>query len=253
MSNITQKGQGGPLALVANGAFQTSTDSSLATLVGTRWDLSDGREVILASTPSGTAVVAGTLYQDAAIVANHQGLVVTATQVYSANGNTPATVTVTLGGTAATLNQYQGGFAVIDSGTGIGQTLRIASNPAQATTNGALVVTLEDGPAVALDTTSTVCLIPPHAANIVINPTTPTGAVAGVGLYAIPASSYGFLVSKGLVSAVSDSSVAAVGKAVSPSTGTAGAVTVFATSTAVIGYSQQTAVSAKARTIFLNV
>ena len=130
MSRITSRGATGPIALVANGTFQTSTDSSLATLVGTRWDLSDGREVILVSSSSATTVAPGKLYQDAAIVPNHQDLTVTAVQAYSANGNTPAKITVTLGATAATANQYQGGFLIVNDNNGEGQTLRIASHPA---------------------------------------------------------------------------------------------------------------------------
>ena len=73
MSRITQKGATSPLALVANGTFQTSTDASLATLVGTRFDTSDGRELMLVQAGS-VAVVPGKLYQDAALVANHQNL-----------------------------------------------------------------------------------------------------------------------------------------------------------------------------------
>ena len=149
MSQITQRGATGPLALVANGSFQTSTDTALATLVGTRWDLSDGREVVLVSTGSTTTTVAGTLYQDAALVAGQQGMTVTAVQAYSANGNIPATVTVTNSTTAVTANQYQGGFLYVQSSTGIGQFLRIAGN-SSATTTGALTVTLEDAPNVAL-------------------------------------------------------------------------------------------------------
>lgn len=258
MSNITQKGQGAPLALQAGGVFGTSVDPSLVTLVGTRWDLSDGGEVILVQQGTATATVAGFLYQDAALIANHQGLTVTAVQAYSNNGNTPATVTVTLGGTAATAGQYAGGFAVIKSGTGLGQTLRIANNPAQATTNGALVVTLEDAPGVALDTTSKVSLIPAHGFNTIINPTTPSNVPCGVALYAIPAStaaipSFGFLKCKGLVGAISDASVASVGNSIMPSTTTAGTVTLFIATGANLGSAAITAVSAQATPVILNI
>lgn len=253
MSQITSLPATGPLSLQANGQFQTSTDASLAALVGTRWELSDGRELILVSVSSAGAVVAGNLYQDAAIVSGHQGVAVTAFQAYSANGNVPATVTVTLGASALTANEYAGGFAIVDSGTGIGQTLRVESNPAANASATGVVITLEDGPNVALDATSTLCLIPAHGANVIQNPTTPTGSPVGVGLYGIPASSYGFLVSKGLVSALSDASVAAVGKAISPSVTTAGTVTIASAGTAVIGFSQQSGVSAKARTVFVNL
>jgi hypothetical protein len=259
MSNITQKGSFSPLALTASGTFQQSTDSALATLVGTRWDLSDGGEVILVSTPSGTTTVAGLLYQDAALVANHQGLTVTAFNAYGTSGgvanstSTPATVTVTLGATALTLNQYQGGFLVVQSGTGIGQTLRIQENPAAVLSATGVVITLEDAPNLALDTTSVVSLVPPHGANIIINPTTPSNVPVGIALYAISPSSYGFLKCKGLVGAKSDSSVASVGNSIMPSTTTAGDVTLFIATGANLGSAAITMVSAKVYPVILNI
>lgn len=256
MSQITQKGSTGPLALNSGGSFQSSTDANLATLVGTRWDLNDGREVILVGTGTATTATAGQLYQDAAIVANHQSLAVVSYTAYSANGNIPASFVATLGATAATANQYQGGFVLVNAGTGAGQTLRIASNSAGATSSSATVV-LEDSPNVALTTASSVSLLPPHGANVIQMPTTATGAVVGIAMYAIAPSSYGFLVSKGIVAALSDATVASVGQSISPSTTTVGATTVTGgggtTPTAVIGYANQTAVSAQNRSVFLNV
>ncbi len=258
MSSITQKGQGAPLGLISGGTYSVSTDPALQTLVGTRWDLSDGGEVILVQQGTATATVAGFLYQDAALIANHQGLTVTAVQAYSNSGNTPATVTVTLGGTAATAGQYQGGYAVIKSGTGLGQTLRIANNPAQATTTGALVVTLEDAPGVALDTTSKVSLVPAHGFNTILNPTTPSNVPVGVALYAIPASTasipqFGFLKCKGIVGAISDASVASVGNSIMPSTTTAGTVTLFIATGANLGSAAISATSAQATPVILNI
>lgn len=254
MSRITQKGATNGLSLVANGAFQTSTDASLLTLVGTRWDLSDGREVMLVR--AGDAVAAGKLYQDAAIVANHQNLAVTAYQAYSANGNTPAKVTVTLGATAATANQYAGGFVVVNDVTGEGQTLRIASHPA-ADSAGSLAITLEDGATVALTTSSEVCLIPPHGKDVIINPTTPTGAVAGVGLYTISAASYGFVTTRGLTSCLAQGAIT-VGTPISPSASVAGAVaqTPYAGNVvtgAIVGNANQAGVDTEYRSVFINV
>lgn len=262
MSQITQKGATSGLALQAGGTFQTSTDANFNTVVGTRFDLSDGREVMLVSNGATAIGTSGVLCQDAAIVANHQGLVVTAFTAYSANGNTPASVTVTLGATALIQNQYQGGFLLVDSGPGIGQTLRIASNPAAVLSATGVVITLEDGPNTALTTSSTVCLIPPHGANIVINPTTSTGAIAGVTLYPLAVGQIaggtagtlvGFIATKGLVACLSDASVATVGQGVAPSITTVGAVTVTSGTQATVGYANQTGVSAKARSIFLDV
>lgn len=256
MSRITQKGATGPLALVANGAFQSSTDASLATLVGTRWDLSDGREVILVKAGSGTTIAAGKLYQDAAIVANHQNIAVTAYQAYSANGNVPAKVTVTLGATAATANQYAGGFVVVNDANGEGQTLRIASHPA-ADASASLVITLEEGATTALTTSSEVCLIPPHGKDVIIQPTTVTGAAVGVGLYTIAASAYGFLVSKGIVSGLAQGAIA-VGTPISASASVAGAFaqTPYATNLvtgAILGYANQAGVDTEYRSVYVNL
>lgn len=253
MSRITQRGATGPLALTAGGEFQTSTDASLDTLVGSRWDLNDGREVILVQASSATTVAAGKLYQDAAIIADHQNLDVTAFQAYSANGNVPAKVTATLGGTAVTANQYAGGYVVVNDSTGEGQTLRIASHPA-ADAAASVAITLEDAPNTALDSTSEICLIPAHGQDVIISPTTQTNVVAGVSLYPIAASAYGFLVSKGIVSCLSDAAApAASGAAISPSNATAGAVEAAVLAQGVIGNAVQAGVSTEYRTVFINV
>ncbi len=250
MSRITQKSAVGPLALVANGTFQTSTDASLATLVGTRFDTSDGRELMLVKAGA-VAVVPGKLYQDAALVANHQNLAVTAYQAYSANGNVPAKVTVTLGATAATANQYAGGFVVVNDNNGEGQTLRIASHPA-ADSAASLVVTLEDAPTTAITTASEVCLIPAHGSDIILAPTTLTGAVAGVSLYNIAASAYGFVTTKGLTSCLADG-VIGIGSAIGPSNAVSGAVEVGVLAQGIIGNAAQAGVDTEYRTVFINV
>jgi hypothetical protein len=250
MSTITQKGATGPLSLVANGTFQTSTDTTLESLVGTRFDLADGREVILVQAGA-SAVLPGRVYQDAALVANHQNIAVSAFQAYSANGNVPATVTVTLGATAVTANQYAGGFVVVNDANGEGQTLRISSHPA-ADASASLVITLEDSPTTALTTSSEVCLIPAHGNGVVIAPTTLTGALCGVSLYNIPAGSYGFLVTKGLTSCLADGAIA-VGASVSPSNAVSGAVEVGVLAQGFVGNASQAGVDTEFRTIFVNL
>ena len=253
MSQITNYGTTGPLAIQANGTFQSSTDTSLATLVGTRWTTSDGRELILVSTSSATTTTPGQLYQDPAVVANHQNLTVTAVQAYANNGNTPATVTVTLGATALTANQYQGGFLLVNSSTGIGQTLRIASNPAALSSATGVVITLEDGPNVALTTSSTVCLLPAHGANVIQMPTTASNVPVGIAMYAIAPSSYGFLVSKGIVAAFSDSTAPTAGSAIAASLVTAGNIGVGTATGTNFGYAIQASTSAQARGIWIDV
>jgi hypothetical protein len=254
MSRITQKGATGPLALQANGAFQTSTDLSLNTLVGARWDLSDGRELVLVQN-AGTALAPGKWIGGPNLIAAHQACATAAFQAYSNNGNVPAKVTVTLGSTAVTANQYAGGYLVVASGTGAGQTLKIASHPAAALSTN-VVITLEDSPNTALVAASS-------TVNLLLNPygskngtdfttfgvvlglhTGFTGSIAGVSLYPIAAStatvpSYGFLVTKGLTACLNDANTTA-GLDLMPSTNTDGALMTYAVATgARVGTSTQ--------------
>lgn len=260
MSRITQKGATGPLALHASGIFQQSSDANLATLVGSRWDLSDGREVIFVSNSATAILTSGLLCQDAAIVANHAGMVTAAFTAYSATTGKKASITVNLGATALTADQYQGGFLSVDSGTGIGQYLRIESNAA-AVLSGSGVITLEDSPNTALvAASSVVSLIPPHGKSVILNPTTPTNVPVGVTLYPLTASYYGFLVSKGLTGAVSDATAPEVGKGISPSTTTAGTIakntgtsTVTLNVGPIIGYTAVAAASATSHSVFVNL
>jgi len=249
MSHISQRAAVGPLSLVANGAFQTSTDSSLSTLVGTRFDTSDGREVTLVLNGA-VALAAGVLVQDAAVVPNHQNLAVTAYQAYSANGNVPAKVTVTLGATAATANQYAGGFVVVNDNAGEGQTLRIASHPAAALST-ALVLTLEEGATVAITTASEVSLVSAHGKDVIVQPTTVTNAQVGVTISPIAASAYGFVVSRGLVSCLAQG---AIGVGLGLSIGSvAGAVAVAAATTARLGFAAQAGVDTEYRVVYVNI
>lgn len=258
MSFITQRGATGPLAFQANGTFQTSTDTSLESLLGSRWDLSDGREVALGQPATGTTVAEGKLYQNAALVANHQNCDVTAVQAYSANGNVPATVTITLGATAATANQYQGGYLAVVDGAGEGQILKIASHPA-ADASATLTLTLEDGPSTALSTTTSECSLLPATGNgLIIMPTTPSNVPFGLALYPIAAGSYGFFLTKGIGNALSDATTPAVGCAISWSAATAGAVgaTPYAGNVltgAVIGHTAILGVSTEYRPVFINL
>ena len=238
MSFISEKGATGVLPL-----FQTSNDTSLQSLVGSRYDTSDGREVVLVQN-GGTAIVPGKLYQSpVAIGANHQNLVVTA---YTAPTNTSgASVTVTLGGTAVTANQYATGYAVVVTGTGAGQYLKIASHLAQSSTTGSVVINLEDTPVTALDTTSTISLVlnqygsPNGAAvstgGVVLASHSSLVQPVGVSFYAIAASSstvptYGFLQTKGIAACLIHGTPA-IGLDVGASASVDGAVDAYAVAT----------------------
>ena len=229
-----------PIELFGVNGGVTSTDASLATLVGVKFSSADGRVFTLIQN-GGTALTAGKLVQGpVSIGANHTGL----TCATAAIGATQ--ITVTLGGTAVTANQYAGGFAVVSAGTGIGQTLRIKSHPAQSTTTGTVVLTLEDPLSVATavaDSKVSLTLNPYGSSNgadvttsgCVISPTTATGPTIGVTITPIAASTatvptYGWVQTHGPVAVLNDSATA-IGLDVMPSSSVAGAVVTYVAAT----------------------
>lgn len=232
MSRITQRGATGPIALTANGQFQqsaqsiqvyggTATDIELSTLLGSRWDLSDGREVRLVLAGASN-LAAGKVMTAPAAVSGQLEMAVTAFQAYSNNGNTPATVTVTNGSGAITANQYRGGLLMVNSGTGLGQTLKIASHPA-INSLGSGTFTLEDAPNTALSTDSTVSVYKNPCDSVILSDHTALQEPVGVSLYPVTAAYYGFVVSKGETACLNDGGWT-TGSAVSVSNGTDGAV-----------------------------
>lgn len=272
MSRITQKGATAPVDLfkqVTSASTGTGVvDPSFATLTGQRFDLSDGREVVLVSVAA-TALVSGVLVQAPAIVAGHQTLAMTVPTATPATAGT-FQVLVTNGATVINQNFYQGGYAIVKDGTGIGQTLKIASHPGAAA-SATCLITLEDAIQVTLDATSVINLIQNPYQNVIIAPTTATGNVVGVTMYPLSASvaptwnvttgvvatagtqQYGFLASKGIVSCLSDTNVATVGLGLMRSTTTPGTVAVRTATGADVGNALQTTISAKAGAIYLDL
>ena len=270
MSRITQPGATAPIEVYTTnsnlGGTYNYNDLSLDTQVGSKWSTSDGREFVLVQ--NGAAILAaGKLVQSVPNTAAHIGLTVTAFTPYSANGNQPAQVVVTLASTGVLENEYAGGFAIVSTGTGLGQTLRIAENTLLEAGSGSCTVTFENPEGqnmTALDVTSTVSLFrnPYGSINggtassntqtystngVIICPTTITGKVVGASVYAIPAStstfaSYGLLQTKGLA-AILNHSGTTIGLNVGASTGVAGAVDTYAAATNIlVGRAVQTLV-----------
>lgn len=244
-----------------------TADYSYDAILGSKWATEDGRILTLVSNAA-TALVSGVLVQTTAEVTAFEKLAMTVPTA------TPATVgtkqiLVTNGSTVLNINQFAGGYAIVAAGTGIGQTLKIASH--QPAANAAtFIVTLEDPIQVTLDATSKITLIDNIYGNVIINPTTATGAPIGATIYPIPASTaptynattgvqvtagtpqYGFICSHGPTGILVDSTVTNVGYPIGRSAATAGAVGV-ATLTTVgqIGISMQTLTSAQVGMIYL--
>lgn len=261
MSTITQRGATGPFGLTSNGTFQqvsqsttlyggTATDSSLTTLVGTRWDLADGREVKLILAGASNLAV-GKLMTAPAWVSDNVNLAVTAVQAYSNNGNTPATVTVTLGSSSVTANQYRGGYMTVYDSTGAGQTLQIASHPA-ATNGTSCVFTLADGPNTALTTSSKVSLTANPANGVILMDHTALQNPVGVTLYPVTAANYAFIVSKGIVNCLNDGALT-TGSAISPSNAVDGAVENGVIAQGFVGHTIMTGADAKYTPVFINL
>lgn len=230
-----------PIALFGVNGFVNSTDTSLATLVGNRFSSGDYREFVLVQNGA-VALPSGVLVQGpASIGANHTGLTCATASIGATQ------ITVTLGGTAVTANQYAGGFAVVSAGTGKGQTLRIASHPAQSSTSGTVVLTLEDPLSVATavaDSKVSLTLNPYGSANganvathgVIISPSAgSSGPTIGVTVGPIGASSttvptYGFIQTKGAVACLNDGNTA-IGLDVMPSSAVSGAVVTYVVAT----------------------
>jgi len=195
----------------------------------------------------GTTLVAGNLQQAPAQIANHIGLVIVNPQ---AVGDTQ--LTVTLGGTAATANQYAGGYVQIYSATGGGLQYQISSHPAQATTTGNVTLNLFDPILVAITTSSTASLVLNPYNGIIVNPTTATSAPVGVAPWALTTATFGWVQTHGVANVLNDSSTT-VGLGVAPSAATAGAVKTMAATLCQVGFALQTGTTTDFCAVYLTL
>ena len=170
--------------------FEKVQTSSQKHKVGTRMAFDDGR-VFRYVEVGGSDIAAGAVVQAAAGVANHDmDLAITT----AASGVT--SVTVTLGSTAATANQYKDGFLYInDGGTGEGHVYKIKSNAA-GDSAGTCVITLEED-----DETVTALTNGTHLAglavntysNVIISPTTVSNIAIGTAPRLLTTNYYGWI------------------------------------------------------------
>ncbi len=212
---------------------------------------SDGRQFAYGQAGA-VALTAGKLAQIPAVVANHQALVTPTAAAVGA-----VKITVTLGGTAATADQYAGGFAVVrdTSTTGAGQALPIVGNSAQTVTTGNVDVYIAEGLAEALTTASIVNLeLSPYGGVLISDHTVTTEYVVGVPQVDTPISYYSWFQIKGVSSVLGNGNITK-GSGIIPSATTDGAVDIEGTSTITqrLGYALQTGTSAKYNTVMLNI
>lgn len=241
-------------------------DYSYDALCGVRFNTTDGRQVVIVRNAA-TAIGSGLLVQAPAEVTAFNSLAVVVTSVPATAGT--YSIQLTNGATVLNQNQMQNGYAIVNAGTGIGQTLQIGSHTGGSNA-GTITVTLLDPIQVTLDATSTVTLVPNPYINVVVSATGLTGVAVGATFYAVAASTaptfsgttgtqtavgtpvYAFLGCHGVWGIRADgTSTPAVGLPASASSTTAGDVTVFTAAKQIIGNMAGTATSAKTAPVYL--
>lgn len=247
MSRLTPNLNNAPVDTFQSLAAATAGNAQQGgAVIGAMITAGDGREFRWCYA-GGVTLVAGKLQQSPAQVTNNQDMVVVQAQ---AIGDT--TVTVTLGGTAVTANQYAGGYLTIEEGTGLGISYLIASHPAQATTTGNVVITLVDPIIVALDTTSKASLVYNPYNGVIVNPATASGSPVGVAVWALPTATYGWIQTHGVVACLNDSGTT-IGLGVAPSASVAGAVKTMAATIPQVGYAVNVGTDQKYCAIYLTL
>ena len=174
--------------------------------------LDDGRKFRY-SRNGGVALGAGLPTIAANAVANHVSM---ATAANVAIGSTQ--VTVTLGATAATADQYAGGYLGIDEGAGLGTYYKIESHPA-ADASDPCLITLAEPIRVALTAAATKTTLCYNECDLVVVCTGVADQPVGVPLIAVPISYYHWEQTGGTHSAVLTSGTPALGIALSMGAG----------------------------------
>jgi len=159
--------------------------------------------------------------------------------------------------TTATANEYAEGYLSVSFGTGIGQTLKIASHAALTSGGTGEYVNLEDPIQVALDTTSRIDLTPNVYSGVLTVTTDAAISVpCGVPLRTVTSGSYAWFQTRGVVAVAADATIAA-GYEVQGDTDDAagGKVTVTGTDAQVwkIGHALQAAADTYSHPIYLTI
>ncbi len=226
---------------------------------GTQLVQQDGRKFRFAKA-GGADLVIGDVIQAAANVANHVNTTA------AANAVDVRTLTTTLGATAATIDQYFQGYAIISVAPGAGQVYLFDTTPVVAS-SGSFVGTLAAGHAirVALTTTSRVDLIKNPYDNVIQSPiTTATGVAVGVATSVIATSetgnNWGWLQTRGVASVLTSGTVLLGAEVIVPSLAAgslnAALVTELGTtqsSEVPVGQVQRVAATAAWSTIYLRI
>lgn len=166
---------------------------------------------------AGGAVNAARLLALAPNVANHLNCAVPANVAVGATE-----ITVTLGATAATKDQYQGGLLVVNAGTGKGQQFVIKGNDAGASAGSCRIV-IDGALKTALASADSKVTLYPNKYNGVVESGTVAFARVGVAIRDMASGEYGWILTRGAAGVLIQGAAVAIADPVIPST-TAGAV-----------------------------
>lgn len=165
----------------------------------------------------GSNITAGKLQLGAAQKTNHHNIAVASAAAINQNK-----VTVTLGATAATANEYAGGQLVVNDATGEGTMYLIEGHPA-ADASASLEITLATNIVEALTTSSEVTLMHNRFNGLNEGTTQSGGTVAGVPLVDVTANYFCWVCVWGNCPVLADEN-GTVNRAVTVGSSTAGAV-----------------------------
>lgn len=154
--------------------------------LGTKGISKDGR-IFRYGQAASTAIATGKLCVSPALTANHED------NAFAAAGAVgDKTVSITLGATATTANEYDEGFLIIQDDTGEGHAHRIVSLPATAS-GGTASVVISPGLIEATTTSTTVTLVRnPHRDVVIATGGTQTSIPVGVTPVAFAVDEYGW-------------------------------------------------------------
>lgn len=210
---------------------------------------SDGRKFRYCKAVATT--VTGDCYSSAGQDAQFEAM---ALQANAAIGAT--SISITIGTTSVAANDFDEGYLMVASGTGVGQSSKIVSH-GTGTSGQTVVFVIEDALKVALTTTgsSTLTVIKNPYDDVIIQAATPVAQTAGIASFAILAGEFGWLQTGGPAACLFDASVNAVDTlGVAGSTTTEGAVRVAAAGSEVIGNSMQVVtVDGEVAPVFLTI
>lgn len=196
----------------------------------------------------GVSTVAGKVYQgtplDATNLQPSGALAAT-----GAVGSTTVTVSASI---TVAANLLAGGYMSTALTPGQGYIYRIKSNTGVSSATG-MVVTLEDPLLVALTSGSDVIFAQHPYSGLVIEPGTPTAAIAGVATNIITNAQYGWIQTRGACS-VLFTGTGVAGKAVgSLSGGTSGSAAPAIAATNILGYHMATGITGEYALIYLTI